>query len=319
MKKSILVTGCAGFIGSNFVKGFKKKYPETTILGIDNFYSGRPELLNKSVIFYEGDIADVTLIDKIFATHKPEYVFHFAAVPRVTRSVEFPIETSQANIMGGLSLLNAARNHKVKRFIFSSSSSIYGDKAKKPTAEKENFPNPLTPYAAQKYTMELFLKMWPHLYGVDTVALRYFNVFGPGQYGDSPYASVLSGWLESIYFPQEGKKPYLEGDGKQYRDFSYVDNVVSANLLAMEHKQPLNGEAFNIACGDKITILQAKELIEKHTGKELKLEKRPARLGDIKFSQANISKAKRVLGYKPIVKFEEGLIRTIDWYKDRIS
>lgn len=317
--KAILVTGCAGFIGSNFVGQFRQKFPSTEIVGIDNFSTGRRSAVDQKIIFYEGSILNAELLDKIFSKHEPEYVFHFAAVPRVSYSVEHPRETTENNIVGTVAVLEAAKNHKAKRVIYSSSSSVYGGAAKLPTKESENAPNPKSPYAFQKYAGEPMCKIFSNLYGLDTVALRYFNVFGPGQYGDSPYASVISGWLEAIFKLNDKKSTFLEGDGEQSRDFCYIDNVVNANILAMEYEKPLAGEVFNVACGDKTTLNQVRELIEKHTGQKLNLEQRPPRAGDIKHSYADVSKAKEWLGYEPKIKFEEGLKKTIEWHQNRSS
>ena len=313
---AILVTGCAGFIGSNFVRQFKVKYPETLIVGIDNFATGRKDAVDTSITFYEGSILEQALVDKIFATHKPEYVFHFAALPRVSYSVEYPRLTSEVNIIGTVVLLEAAKNHGTKRFIYSSSSSVYGGAKKLPTKESENQPDPKSPYAIQKYTGEPFCKVFSDLYDIDSVALRYFNVFGPGQYGDSPYSTVVSAWLEALYFPKT-KQAFIEGDGTQSRDFCYIDNVIQANILAMESDQSFGGEAINVAHGERTTVNEVKDLIEKYTGKGLELEQRPPRIGDVKHTHADISKAKELLGYEPAVKFEEGLKRTVAWFESR--
>ncbi|MBI2482413.1 MAG: NAD-dependent epimerase/dehydratase family protein [Candidatus Vogelbacteria bacterium] len=314
--KKILVTGCAGFIGSNFIKQFKKKWPKTKIIGLDNFSTGRQDALDPSIIFYEGSILDETLLEKIFSKHKPEYVFHFAALPRVSYSIEHPRHTSEVNIIGTIALLEAAKNHNVKRLIYSSSSSVYGGAKKLPTKESENFPDPKSPYAVQKYIGEPFCKIFSELFGLDTVCLRYFNVFGPGQYGNSPYSTVISAWLESSYFPNQ-KKAFIEGAGNQSRDFCYIDNVVRANILAMQSKNNFKGEVFNIAHGNQITINEVKKLIEKYTNKKLMLEKRPSRLGDVTRTCADISKAKKFLGYQPVVDFDEGLRRTVVWFESR--
>ncbi len=317
--KTILVTGCAGFIGSNFVQQFRQQFPGAEIVGIDNFSTGRRSAVHPKIVFYEGSILDKNLLEKIFAKHEPEYVFHFAAVPRVSYSVEHPRETTENNVIGTVALLEAAKDHGVKRFIYSSSSSVYGGAAKLPTKESENAPNPKSPYAFQKYAGEPLCRIFGELYGLDTVSLRYFNVFGPGQYGDSPYASVISGWLEAIYQPGSKEHSFIEGDGEQSRDFCYIDNVVEANILAMQYPKPLGGEVFNIACGDKTSINQVRALIEKYSGKKLELEQRPSRPGDIKHSYADISKAKERLGYQPKIKFEEGLQKTIEWQRSRFS
>ena len=314
--RSVLVTGCAGFIGSNFVKKFRQEFPDATIVGIDNLSTGRKSELDKDIKFYEGSVADEGLVEKIFSENKPDYVFHFAALPRVSYSVEQPTKTSGVNILGTVALLQASKNHGVKKFIFSSSSSIYGGAAKLPTKESENWPNPKSPYALQKYSSELFCRNFSELHDLDTVVLRYFNVFGPGQYGDSPYATVIAAWLEALYSPEK-KVVYIEGDGQQSRDFSYVENVIDANILAMNHGKKLGGDPINIANGKRIDLLQTKELIEKFTGKKLELEKRPERIGDVKHSHADISKAAAILGYAPKIDFEEGLKRTIAWHQAR--
>lgn len=314
--KSILVTGCAGFIGSNFTKKFRNNFPKTKIIGIDDFSTGRKDALETSVTFYQGSILDKNLLDKIFSKHKPEYVFHFAALPRVSYSVEHPRHTSEVNIIGTVALLEASKNYNVKRFVYSSSSSVYGGAKKLPTKESENFPDPKSPYAVQKYIGEPFCRIFSELFGLDTVCLRYFNVFGPGQYGDSPYSTVISAWLESLYFPKK-KTAFIEGNGNQSRDFCYVDNVVSANILAMKSKRKFMGDVLNIAHGSQIKINEIKKLIEKYTGKKLNLEKYPPRLGDVRHTLAEISKAKKLLGYNPEANFEDGLKKTIEWFRSR--
>jgi nucleoside-diphosphate-sugar epimerase len=317
--KKILVTGCAGFIGSNFVTKFKKRYPKVEIVGIDDFSTGRREALDKTIKFYEGSITDKKLVQEIFKSHKPEYVFHFAARPRVAFSVEQPYLTTEVNIGGTVALLEAARDHKVKRFIYSSSSSIYGAAKKRPTPETEPA-NPRSPYALQKYTGEVFCRLASKLYGLDTVSLRYHNVFGPGQYGDSPYSNVVSAWLESIYFPKT-KKGFKEGDGKQAKDMTFVDDVVEANILAMKYPKKFNGEAFNIAMSlpKPLSINEIAKKIEKVTGKKLTLEQRPPRPGDVRFSHADISKARRVLGFKPVTDFDSCLRKTVQWFEKRLA
>jgi nucleoside-diphosphate-sugar epimerase len=317
MSKAVLVTGCAGFIGSNFTRQFREQFPETEVVGLDNFATGRREALDEKITFYEGSILDRVLLEKIFAEHPIEYVFHFAALPRVSFSVEQPTKTTEANILGTITLMESAKNHGVKRFIFSSSSAVYGGAKTMPTSEAENPPNPKTPYAMQKYAIEPFCKIFTEIYGMDTVCLRYFNVFGPGQYGDSPYSTVISAWLESLYFPRN-KKAFLEDDGEQSRDFCYVDNVIQANILAMKHEGKLNGEVFNVAHGERTTVNEVKKLIEEFTGRKLDLEKRQARLGDVRHTNADISKARNILGYNPEVKFNEGLKRAVAWYEKRI-
>lgn len=310
----VLVTGCAGFIGSNFTRQFGQRFPQAKIIGMDNFATGRRDAVDKKIIFHEGSMTDEKFLDKIFKKYQPEYVFHFAYVPRVSYSVEHPAQTTQNNVYGTALLLEKSRNYKVKRFIQSSSSSVYGGAKTLPTKEKDNPPCPVSPYALQKYTDEQFCRIFGLLYGLDTVCLRYFNVFGPGQYGDSPYSTVISAWLTTLFLPSK-TKPFLESDGKQSRDFCYVDNVVEANILAMQSKKKFGGEVFNIAHGERTTLLEVKNLIEKYSGQKLVLEKRPARLGDVRHTHADISKAKKWFGYKPRVNFEKGMKRTIEWWK----
>jgi UDP-glucose 4-epimerase len=311
----ILITGCAGFIGSNFTQQFRKRFPQAEIVGMDNFSTGRRDAVNREIIFYEGSMADEKFLDKIFKKHQPEYVFHFAYVPRVSFSVEHPAKTTQNNIGGTALLLEKCRDYKIKRVIYSSSSAIYGGARILPTKEKDNPADPHSPYALQKYTDELMCKIFGELYGLDTVCLRYFNVFGPGQYGDSPYSTVVSAWLTALYQPSR-KKAFLEGDGRQSRDFCYVDNVVDANILAMQSKKKFGGEFFNIAHGERTNLLEVKKLIERYSGKKIKLEKRKPRLGDVRHTHADISQAKKWFGYKPAINFEEGLKKTAEWWKE---
>lgn len=319
MPKTILVTGCAGFIGGNFVKKFKEQFPKTAIVGIDDFSTGRRDAFDpKKISFYEGSVLDGELLNKIFKKHKPEYVFHFAALPRVSFSVENPHLTNHVNVGGTVALLEESKRHKVKRFIYSSSSSIYGRAESLPVKESSHQPNPLSPYALQKHIGEKYCKMFSDLYGIDTVSLRYFNVFGPKQYGDSPYSTAISAWLESLYFPKN-KKGFLEGDGTQSRDFCFADNVVNANILAMQSKKKFNGEAFNIAHGERTSLSEIIEKIEKLTGKKLELEKRAPRIGDVPHTHADIAKAKAHFGYEPKIKFDEGLKKTVEWFKTRRS
>lgn len=314
--KTILVTGCAGFIGSNFTKQFITRFPKTKVIGIDDFSTGREDAVDSRVEFHQGSILNERFLGKIFKEQKPEYVFHFAALPRVSYANAFPRKSSEVNIIGTVALLEASKNNGVKRFIYSSSSSVYGGAKKLPTKESENPPNPKSSYAVQKYTGEPFCRVFSNLFGLDTVCLRYFNAFGPGQYGTSAYSSVIPAWLESIYFPID-KKPFIEGDGSQTRDFCFVDNIVTANILAMEASKSFKGDVLNIAHGERTSLNEVRMLIEKLTGKKLNLEERPSRLGDVKDSYADISKARDLLGYSPKVNFEDGMIRTIDWFKSR--
>lgn len=313
---TILVTGCAGFIGSNFVKVFKERFPKSVIVGIDDLSTGRKELLDQTIPFHKGSVCDDRFVDGVFKKHRPEYVFHFAARPSVPESVAHPAAATHANVTGTVMLLEKSRDYGVKRFIFSSSSSVYGDAKKLPTKEAENGPDPVSPYAIQKYSDELFCKAASRLYGLDTVCLRYFNVFGPGQYGDSAYANVISAWLTGMYFPKD-KELFIEGNGTQSRDFCYVGNVADANIMAMLSKKKCGGECFNIANGKRTTLLEVKDAIEKYSGKKLALKKRPSRAGDVRHTHANIAKATQWLGYVPRTDFVTGLRQTIAWFEAR--
>lgn len=314
--KTVLITGCAGFIGSNFCRYFGDKFNDFKMIGIDDLSSGRISEIDKRVLFYKGSITNINFVEKLFIRHKPEYVFHFAAIPRVSYSIENPTKTTEANVLGTVVLLDMSRKFGVKKFILSSSSSVYGGAKKMPTKESENKPDPKSPYAGQKYCDEIFCKIFSQIYKLETICLRYFNVYGPGQYGDSAYSTVISAWLEALYFPNN-KKAFIEGDGRQSRDFCYVDNVVQANIKAMQTKKISYGEIFNIAHGERTTLNKVKMLIEKYTNKKLDLESRKVRLGDVKHTHADITKAKKWLSYKPEVNFEEGLKRTVDWFKSR--
>jgi nucleoside-diphosphate-sugar epimerase len=223
------------------------------------------------------------------------------------------------NIYGTALLIEMARDHKVRRFIFSSSSSVYGGAKIMPTKESENPPKPISPYAIQKYTGEMLLKAASDLSHMETISLRYFNVYGPGQYGDSPYSTAVAAWLEGLYFPPTDPKraPFLEGDGTQTRDLCYVENVVAANICAMKAAGPLYGETVNIAHGERTSLNEIHDFIEEYTGRTLNLERRPPRLGDVKDTHADITFARELIGYEPVVKFKEGLQRTVAWFEER--
>lgn len=310
--KNIIVTGSGGFIGGRFVRIFKKMYPEIKVIGIDVKKGG-----DSSNIFYKCSIVDENKINNIFKKYKPDYVFHFAAIPRVSYSVLHPAETTLINIYGTALLLEKSRDVGVKRFIFSSSSSVYGGAKKLPTKENENPPNPRSPYAAHKYLGEILCRQASELYGLDTVSLRYFNVYGPGQYGDAPYSTVASAWLEAMYFPKSDRVAYIEGSGKQSRDFSYVDDVVRANIGVMKHNGRFSGEVFNIGAGARTDLRKVYRLIEKFSGRKLKMERRKPRLGDVRHTQADISKAKRWFRFKPEVSYEKGLQEMVRWFINR--
>ena len=298
------------------MKQFSQRFPKAKIIGIDDLSTGRKDALDPAITFYKGSILDEKLIEKIFTKHKPEYVFHFAALPRVFDTIEHPRHTSEVNIIGTVALLEASKNHRVKRFVYSSSSLVYGNDTKLPMKESENAFDPKYPYSVQKYVGEPFCKIFSELFGLDTVCLRYFTVFGPGQYGDSPYSTVICAWLESLYFPKN-KKAFITGDGNQSRDFCHVNNVVWANILATASKRRFVGEVFNVGSGSPIRLNEVKKFVEKYTGKQLVLARLPKRIGDVRHTCADIAKAKRLLGYKPITDFGAGLKQTIEWFKAR--
>ncbi len=312
---SILVTGIAGFIGSNFAKRFMHARPRVPIIGIDDLSNGRAEAVPHGATLYRGSICDRELLARVFKNHAPSYVFHFAALPRVAYSVEHPRESAEANVMGTLTLLEAAAKSGVQRLIFSSSSSAYGNSTTLPTRESAP-PDPRSPYALQKYMGELLCRQWSELYGLDTVCLRYFNVYGPGQRGDSPYSTVIAAWLETL-FTNDAKTPYLEGDGGQSRDFCFVDDVAEANMLAMRAAKPFSGMTINIAGGTSVSLLALKSEIERSTGKRLELEHRPPRIGDVRATRADTRKARRLLGFRARTPLKKGLAKTVRWFRGR--
>jgi UDP-glucose 4-epimerase len=305
--KRALVTGGAGFIGSHLVDQLVNNGYEVFI--IDNMRKGRRTNISHNFshpkcYFDRRDIQSKGMYD-IFRIFKPEVVFHLAAIPGVSFSVENPKESDETNIHGTANLLDLSVKHGVKKFVFSSSSSVYGGSAVLPTPESTPL-NPKSPYALQKKVGEEYCNMFSKLYGIDTVCLRYFNVFGPRQYGDSPYSSVISSFAKSI---RNNTPPVIYGNGEQYRDFCYVDNVVSANMLAAKHDNALNGEIFNIGCGTTTSVNDLIGLMST-SAPEYKEE----RAGDVKCSQADVRKAADILGYKVLVPFDHGLKKTMKWY-----
>ena len=310
MKRAI-VTGAAGFIGGHLTQYLLNKNWE--VIGVDNMSSGLQSTMdlhiaNGSFSPMYLDLSDFNHISKIDAAlgkFNPDVVFHLAAVPGVSPSVNDPISSNNANITGLLNILDLSKKHAVKRFVFSSSSSIYGGPERLPTDESCE-PNPKSPYALQKKVGEEYCAMFSSLYGLDTVSLRYFNVFGPRQRADSAYAAVISSFCHCL---KEGLSPTIYGSGEQSRDFCYVDNVVHANFLAANFDGLLSGEAFNIGCGGRISVKSICESLK--AGHPVYSDPRP---GDVMHSQADISKARNILGYSPIVTYEEGIEKTLGWF-----
>ena len=242
-----------------------------------------------------------------------DYVFHQAALAAVPRSVRDPIATNNSNITGTLNVLVAARDNKVKRVIYAGSSSAYGDTPTLPKRE-DMIPSPLSPYAISKLTGEYYCRVFSNVYGLDTVTLRYFNVFGPMQSPDSQYAAVIPLFIKSI---NNNSPPRIFGDGEQTRDFTFIRNVIEANILAMNCPEKLKGEVINIATHSRITLMELVAKLNQLLGKDVKPIHNPEREGDIKHSFADIEKAKRLLNYSPIVSFEDGLKKTIEWLNQK--
>ncbi len=308
-----LITGGAGFIGSNIAEHLVGQGNSVRIF--DNFSSGRRENIAAFADNIEVIESDLRVLDAVkHAMDGVRYVLHIGAVPSVPRSVEDPHTTNQANITGTLNVLLAARDAGVRRVVFSSSSSVYGNTPQLPKRE-DMPPSPLSPYAAQKITGEYYCRIFWQLYGLETVSLRYFNVFGPRQDPQSQYAAVIPRFITAIL---KDEPPTVFGDGKQTRDFSHVENVIDANLAACTAPKEALGEACNIACGGRISLLKLIDTINKITGKEIKPQFDPARPGDVRDSQAAITKAKKLLGWKPRVDFREGIEKAVAWYRQQL-
>ena len=305
----ILVTGGAGFIGSHLVDAFLHAGHRVRVL--DDFSSGRRENLRAvkdDVEILRGDCADPRAAAR--ATHGIEAVFHEGAVPSVARSVREPALSHRANATATLNMLIAARDAGVRRFVYAGSSSVYGDT---PTLPKvETMPTrPLSPYAVGKTTGEHYVRIFASLYGLETLTIRYFNVFGPRQAAGSPYSGVISLFAKALF---TGATPLVHGDGKQSRDFTYVENVVEANRLALRAKG-LRGQAVNVAMGHRVTLNELLAEMARILGLRVKAEHDMPRAGDVRHSLADIRAARKLLGYRPVVDFETGLRRTMDWYR----
>lgn len=309
---TFLITGGAGFIGSNIAEELIKRGEKVRI--IDNFSTGKRENIEEfkdKIELIEGDLKNINDVKR--AVEGVDYVLHQAALSSVPRSVEDPLSSNANNIDGTLNLLVAAKEAGVKRVVIATSSSVYGNTQVLPKTE-DMIPNPLSPYAVTKYVEELYGKVFHNIYGLETVSLRYFNVFGPKQDPDSPYAAVIPKFITKIL---KGESPVIFGDGEQTRDFTYVANVVEANILAATSENVGHGEVINIACGESISLNQLVKKINEILGTNVKPLYDKPRIGDVKHSLASIEKAKKLLGYRVSVKFEEGLKKTIDWYKKR--
>lgn len=306
-----LVTGGAGFIGSNIVDALVSRGDQVRIL--DDLSTGKIENLadvRDKVELIQADLRDTAAVRK--AVEGVDYVFHLAALRAVLRSVDNPLETNDVNVTGTLNLLIAAREAKVKRVISTSSSSIYGDNEEYPITENAR-PNPLSPYAASKIMGEYYCNIFTQLYGLETVSLRYFNVFGPRQNPESVYSAVIPIFIDCLL---KGKSPEIHWDGKQSRDFSFVDNVVHGNLRAAEAKG-VAGESFNIACHEEFSVLDIfnnlKDILKI---KDIEPTFKPKRAGDVRRTFADISKAQKMLDFKVQTRFRDGLEKTVKWFLD---
>jgi len=308
-----LVTGGAGFIGSNLVASLVHRGAQVRVL--DNFSTGRRENLADlagDFEMVEADIRDLEAIRPAF--EGVEFVLHQAAVPSVPRSVADPLTSHATNATGTVNVLLAAHDAGVRRVIVASSSSVYGDNPRLPKSE-DMVPMSLSPYAASKVATEAYARTFWHVYGLETVCLRYFNVFGPRQDPASQYAAVIPKFITALL---AGERPTIFGDGEQTRDFTYVGNAVQANLLATQ-AQGAAGGVFNIACGQRTSLNDLVRMLNELLGTDIEPIYEPARAGDVKHSLADITAARSVLGYKPEVDFREGLRQTVEWYRSPSS
>lgn len=303
-----LVTGGGGFIGSNIVQALIERGQQVRVL--DNFATGRRQNLAEfagKIELIEGDIRDRVIVER--AVEGVDYVLHQAALGSVPRSVQDPLTSNDVNVNGTLNLLWAAKKARVKRFVSASSSSVYGNTPQLPK-EENMLPNPISPYAVSKLAAERYTMSFNAVYGLQTVALRYFNVFGPKQDPASQYAAVIPRFITAI---MQGHAPIVYGDGEQSRDFTYIDNVVQANLLACTAPDA-PGQFMNIACGERYSLNTLLQLVAEIMGKAARPLYELDRPGDVKHSLASIGRANRILGFSPEINFREGLKRTVAWF-----
>lgn len=304
-----LVTGGAGFIGSNLVEELLNRGQTVRIL--DNFATGREVNLRSfegRVQLIRGDIRDASIVDE--AVQGADYVLHQAALASVPRSIANPTASNEVNVQGTLNLLQAAHRFGVKRFVAASSSSVYGDSVQLPKVESMPT-NPKSPYAVTKLTLELYLRVFSEIHGMTTVALRYFNVFGPRQDPNSQYSAVIPLFVKGLL---QDKPPTINGDGEQSRDFTYITNVIQANLKACE--ADIRGfNVFNVACGGRFTLNHLYDTLAAAVGSTMRPNYGPDRQGDVKHSMADITAISNALGYQPDVSFEEGIAKAVAWYK----
>ena len=310
---SFLVTGGAGFIGSHLVRELLRRRQNVRVL--DNLSTGREENLNGCLARIDliwGDVRNRRAVRR--AVRDIDFILHQAALASVPRSIDDPLETNQVNVGGTLNLLQAARDAAVKRFVLASSSSVYGPSPQMPKRESAR-PEPISPYAISKFAGEQYCRVFSQLYGLETVCLRYFNVFGPRQNPASQYAAVIPKFILALI---KGEPPVIHGDGRQSRDFSYVSNVVQANILACRVPR-VSSLVFNVACGKRYTINELSTRLSRILGvRDAPIHAAP-RPGDVRHSLADISRARQLLGYRPDVSFESGLERTVAWFKKALK
>jgi nucleoside-diphosphate-sugar epimerase len=304
-----LVTGGAGFIGSHIVEELVRRGQQ--VVAFDDLSSGKEKNLSGVRARIDLRVESITNLPAVqSACGQCDYVVHLAARTSVPRSVQDPLETNTVNIDGGLNVLLAARDRRVRRFVYAASSSAYGETPTLPKLESMSA-SPISPYGLTKYVGELYAQVFGRVYGLENVSLRFFNVFGPRQDPSSQYSGVLSRFMLALI---QGQDPVVYGDGEQSRDFTYVDNIVDEVLRACEAKD-VSGMVFNGGTGERITLNEVLKQLEGITGKKIRAKHEPERAGDIRHSQADTSLARKMLGYQPLVNFEEGLRRTWEWYK----
>ena len=311
--KRYLITGGAGFIGSNIVERLVKNGEGVVVL--DNLCEGKIENLSSvmdKIKFIKGDIRNEKDLDN--ALKGVDFVLHQAALRSVPKSMERPLEYNDVNVNGTLKLLIKAKEHKVKRVVYASSSSVYGEKDKFPERESDTV-NPISPYATTKLIGEYYCRLFSNSFDLETVSLRYFNVFGPRQSLDNQYAVVIPKFITCIL---NNESPPIHGDGLQERDFTFVANVIEANIKAAAAKN-ISGEIFNVACGSATSVLSIVDAVNAILGKSIKPAFEPKRQGDVRKTLADVTKLKTKLGIKNFIRFEEGLKRTVEWFKENVG